>query len=82
MHRFLQDPFNGRPLGYAPMYAVILAGSSGTRQHALRASEDPVSLRPADDGRTLLRRIGDLIEPLVDPMDVVASAWSCPRRAS
>ena len=54
------------------MYAVILAGSSGTRQHPLRASEDPVSLRPADDGRTLLRRIGDLIEPLVDPMDVVA----------
>ena len=54
------------------MYAVILAGSSGTRQHALRASEDPVSLRHTNHGRTLLRRIGDLIEPLVDPMDVVA----------
>src|SRR5262245_37555399 len=54
------------------MYAVILAGSSGTRQHPLRAKDDPVSLRPTDDGRTLLRRIGDLIEPIVDPMDVIA----------
>ena len=54
------------------MYAVILAGSSGTRQHPLRAKDDPVSLRPTDDGRTLLRRIGDLIEPIVDSMDVVA----------
>ena len=43
------------------MYAVILAGSSGTRQHPLRAKDDPVSLRPTEDGWTLLRRIGDLI---------------------
>lgn len=54
------------------MYAVILAGSSGTRHHPLRAKDDPVSLRPTDDGRTLLRRIGDLIEPIVDPTDVIA----------
>ena len=54
------------------MYAVILAGSSGTRHHPLRAKDDPVSLRPTDDGRTLLRRIADLIEPIVDPMDIVA----------
>ena len=53
------------------MYAVILAGSSGTRQHPLRASEDPVSLRPVGDDGTLLRRIASRIEPLVDPMDVV-----------
>jgi mannose-1-phosphate guanylyltransferase len=53
------------------MYAVILAGSSGTRHHPLRAKDDPVSLRPTDDGRTLLRRIGDLIAPIVDPMDVI-----------
>jgi mannose-1-phosphate guanylyltransferase len=53
------------------MYAVILAGSSGTRQHPLRASEDPVSLRPTADGRSLLRRIAERIQPLVDPMDVV-----------
>ena len=54
------------------MYAVILAGSSGTRQHPLRANEDPISLRSNDDGQTLLKRIGDLIAPLVDPMDVIA----------
>ena len=53
------------------MYAVILAGSSGTRQHPLRAADDPISLRPTADGRTLLRRIAERIEPLVDPMDVI-----------
>jgi mannose-1-phosphate guanylyltransferase len=68
----LQGLIDVLPLRYVPMYAVILAGSSGTRQHPLRANEDPISLRPTDDGRTLLRQIADLIGPLVDPMDVVA----------
>src|SRR5262245_55202705 len=53
------------------MYAVILAGSSGTRQQPLRAAEDPLSLRPMDNGRSLLCRIAERIEPLVDAMDIV-----------
>ena len=64
-------PNRGRPARLITMYAVILAGSSGSRQHPLRAADDPVSLRPTADGRTLLRRIAERIEPLVDPMDVI-----------
>lgn len=53
------------------MYAVILAGGSGTRYHPLRASDEPVPFRVLSDGRTLLRRTVARLEPLVDPMDVV-----------
>ncbi len=52
------------------MYAVILAGASGTRHQALRPSEHPVALRTVD-GETILRRTAARLAPLVDPMDVV-----------
>lgn len=58
------------PVRYADMYAVILAGGSGTRHHPLRTSDEPVALRPLD-GTSILRRYAARLEPLVDPMDVV-----------
>jgi mannose-1-phosphate guanylyltransferase len=53
------------------MYAVILAGGSGTRRHPLRASDEPVPFRAFSDGQTLLRRTAARIADLVDPMDVI-----------
>lgn len=53
------------------MYAVILAGASGTRQHPLRASEEPIPFRTLADGRTVLHHTAVRIADLVDPMDIV-----------
>jgi mannose-1-phosphate guanylyltransferase len=53
------------------MYAVILAGGSGTRQHALRAPHEPVPFRMLADGRSILQHTAARLEALVDPMDVV-----------
>lgn len=53
------------------MYAVILAGGSGTRQRPLRAAEDPIPFRTMPDGRTVLSHTAARLGDLVDPMDVV-----------
>jgi mannose-1-phosphate guanylyltransferase len=53
------------------MYAVILAGGSGTRQHALGPEHEPTPFRATADGRSVLARIGARLAPLVDPFDVV-----------
>jgi mannose-1-phosphate guanylyltransferase len=53
------------------MYAVILAGASGTRHHPLRASDEPVALRVQPDGKTTLARTAARVAGLVDPMDVI-----------
>jgi mannose-1-phosphate guanylyltransferase len=53
------------------MYAVILAGGSGTRQRPLRASEEPIPFRTLPDGRTVLFHTAARLGDLVDPMDVV-----------
>ena len=53
------------------MYAVILAGSSGTRQRPLRGTSDPQAFRPASDGRSLLQHTVERLYPLVDPEEVV-----------
>jgi mannose-1-phosphate guanylyltransferase len=53
------------------MYAVILAGGSGTRHHPLRASDEPVAFRVQPDGHTVLWRIAARLGPILDPMDVV-----------
>ncbi len=58
----------GYPVG---MYAVILAGGSGTRQAPLHAIDDPAPFRRAADGRTLLQRAAARLQPLVDPMDMI-----------
>lgn len=52
------------------MYAVILAGGSGTRLGPLRRGEES-AFRVTADGRTLLQQTIQLLEPIVDPMDVV-----------
>ena len=53
------------------MYAVILAGGSGTRLRPLRGIEERVAFQPMSDGRTLLQHTADRVAPLVDPMDIV-----------
>jgi len=53
------------------MYAVILAGGSGTRHHALEAPDDPLPFRALADGRTILQHAAARLAPLVDPLDVV-----------
>jgi mannose-1-phosphate guanylyltransferase len=53
------------------MYAVIIAGGSGTRQRPLAATGDPVPFRTLGDGRSLLQHTAARLEALVDPMDVV-----------
>jgi mannose-1-phosphate guanylyltransferase len=53
------------------MYAVILAGGSGTRLRPLRGTEEPVAFQALPDGRTLLQHTCARLARLVDPMDVV-----------
>jgi mannose-1-phosphate guanylyltransferase len=53
------------------MYAVILAGGSGTRLRPLRGNEEPVAFQTMPDGRTLLQHTAARLAPIVDPMDVV-----------
>ena len=56
------------------MYAVILAGGSGTRLRPLRGNEEPVAFQTMPDGRTLLQHTAARLGQLVDPMDVVVVA--------
>jgi mannose-1-phosphate guanylyltransferase len=56
------------------MYAVILAGGSGTRLRPLRGTGEPVAFQQLADGRTLLQHTAERLAPLVDPMDVVVVA--------
>ena len=53
------------------MYAVILAGASGTRQRPLVGTSDPHAFRPAADGRSLLQSTVERLYPLIEPDDVV-----------
>jgi mannose-1-phosphate guanylyltransferase len=53
------------------MYAVILAGGSGTRHHPLHVSDEPTAFRVQPDGRTVLAKTAARLAPLVDPMDFV-----------
>lgn len=53
------------------MYALILAGGSGTRQRPLRGTSDPQAFRSASDGRSLLENTVARLYPLVQPEDVV-----------
>lgn len=53
------------------MYALILAGGSGTRQRPLRGTSDPQAFRRTSDGRTLLEHTVERLYPLVAPADVV-----------
>jgi mannose-1-phosphate guanylyltransferase len=53
------------------MYAVILAGGSGSRLRPLRATDDAIAFQPMPDGRTLLQQTAARLAPVVDPMDIV-----------
>ncbi|MDQ3938803.1 MAG: sugar phosphate nucleotidyltransferase [Chloroflexota bacterium] len=53
------------------MYAVILAGGSGSRLRPLRATNDALAFREMPDGRTLLQQTAERIGSLVKPWDVV-----------
>ncbi len=53
------------------MYAVILAGASGTRQRPLRGGTTPPAFQPMDDGRSLLQHTADRLAGMIDPADIV-----------
>jgi mannose-1-phosphate guanylyltransferase len=53
------------------MYAVILAGGSGTRQRPLRGTNAPAAFQSMDDGRTLLQHTAQRLAGMIDPADVV-----------
>jgi mannose-1-phosphate guanylyltransferase len=55
------------------MFAVILAGGSGTRLRPLRAADDSAFALMAD-GRSLLQQTVKRLAPLVDPPDIVVVA--------
>ena len=55
------------------MYAVILAGGSGTRLRPLRARAES-AFEVMADGRTLLQQTVERLAPVVDPMDIVVVA--------
>jgi mannose-1-phosphate guanylyltransferase len=53
------------------MYAVILAGGSGTRQRPLHGANDPSAFQMMPDGRTLLQHTAQRLGALVDPAAIV-----------
>jgi mannose-1-phosphate guanylyltransferase len=52
------------------MYAVILAGGSGTRQRPLSGHERATAFAPRPGGRSVLQCTAERLAPLVDPMDI------------
>ncbi|MFL5777483.1 MAG: sugar phosphate nucleotidyltransferase [Chloroflexota bacterium] len=56
------------------MYAVVLAGGSGTRQRPLDPADRPAPFIRTGDGRTLLQRTVARLSSLVDPRDITIVA--------